>query len=41
MGIENGPETILVLSGVTSRANIEWYSYRPTRVLDSGADIEP
>jgi 5'-nucleotidase len=40
MGIESGLETILVLSGVTSREQVERFPYRPTRVLDSIADIE-
>src|SRR6476661_8867463 len=37
-GIEAGVETILVLSGSTSRADIERYPFRPSRVLDSIAD---
>ena len=41
MGIESGLETILVLSGVTRRVHVERYSYSPTRILDSVADIEP
>ncbi len=41
MGIESGLETVLVLSGVTNREQIERFPYRPTRVLDSVADIEP
>jgi len=40
MGIESGLETILVLSGVTSREQVERFPYRPTRVLESVADIE-
>jgi NagD protein len=39
-GVETGMETILVLSGVTSRDMIERYPYRPTHILDSVADIE-
>jgi NagD protein len=39
-GVESGMETILVLSGVTSRDMIERYPYRPTHILDSVADIE-
>jgi NagD protein len=39
-GVESGMETILVLSGVTSRDMIESYPYRPTHVMDSVADIE-
>ena len=41
MGLESGLETILVLSGVTRREDVQRYSYAPTRVLDSVADIEP
>ena len=39
-GVESGMETILVLSGVTSREMVERYPYRPTHILDSVADIE-
>ena len=38
-GVESGLRTILVLTGVTSREDIEQYPYRPTWVLDSVADI--
>ena len=38
-GIEAGMETILVLSGVTSAAEIERFPYRPTQVLPSVAEI--
>jgi NagD protein len=41
MSLESGLETILVLSGVTRREDVQWYSYAPTRALDSVADIEP
>ncbi len=41
MGLESGLETILVLSGVTGRQDMERYSYGPTRVLDSVAEITP
>ena len=37
-GIEAGLETILVLTGSTSRSDIERYPFRPSRVLDSIAD---
>jgi NagD protein len=41
VGIESGLETILVLSGVTRElADIENYPYRPTRVVNSVADLE-
>jgi len=32
-------ETILVLSGVTRREDVERFPYRPTRILDSVAQI--
>jgi len=38
-GIEAGLQTILVLSGVTSRSQIERFPYRPGRVVDSVADL--
>jgi NagD protein len=40
-GLESGLETILVLSGVTQRAEVERYPYRPTHVVESVADIVP
>jgi NagD protein len=40
-GVQAGLETILVLSGVTARADVRRYSYQPTRILDSVADITP
>ena len=39
-GVESGMRTILVLTGVTSREDIERYPYRPTWVLESIAEIE-
>ncbi|GHO46593.1 TIGR01457 family HAD-type hydrolase [Ktedonospora formicarum] len=39
-GIESGLHTILVLTGVTSREQIERFPYRPTWVRESVADIE-
>jgi NagD protein len=39
-GMMSGIETILVLSGVGTREEIEKYAYRPTRVVNSVADIE-
>ena len=39
-GVQSGMRTILVLSGVTHRDDIERFPYRPTWVLDSVADIE-
>ncbi|HEX2916715.1 MAG TPA: HAD-IIA family hydrolase [Chloroflexia bacterium] len=40
MGTESGLETILVLTGVTSREQVDRFPYRPTHVLDSIAAIE-
>ncbi|MHB0859221.1 MAG: HAD-IIA family hydrolase [Anaerolineae bacterium] len=40
-GVESGMETVLVLSGVTRREEVDRYPYRPTRILPSVADIEP
>jgi NagD protein len=40
-GIEAGLRTILVLTGSTTREAIERYPYRPTRVVDSIADVVP
>ena len=39
-GIESGMETILVLTGVTKREDVERFPYRPTHVLPSVAQIE-
>ena len=41
MGLESGLETVLVLSGVTWREDIERYSYGPTHVVESVAEITP
>ena len=41
MGVESGLETILVLSGVTTLADVERHPYRPTRIAQSVADIMP
>ncbi len=38
-GMEAGMETVLVLSGVTQRDEVERYPYRPTRILNSVADL--
>ncbi len=40
-GTEAGMETILVLTGVTRREQVERFPYRPTRVIESIAEIEP
>jgi NagD protein len=39
-GIESGLRTILVLTGVTSRAQVERFSYQPTWIRESIAEIE-
>lgn len=39
-GMESGMETILVLTGVMTEADISRFPYRPTRVLPSVAEIE-
>ena len=38
-GIEAGLETVLVLTGVTDRADVERFPYRPHRIVDSIADL--
>jgi NagD protein len=40
-GVETGMETILVLSGVTRRADVARFPYQPTHIAGSVADIEP
>jgi NagD protein len=40
-GLEAGLRTVLVLSGSTGRNEVERYPYRPTRVVDSIADVVP
>ncbi len=39
VGTESGLETILVLTGVTRREEVERYPYRPTHIVGSVADI--
>jgi NagD protein len=39
-GLESGLRTILVLTGVTRREQVEQFPYRPTWIRDSIADIE-
>ncbi|GCE23407.1 HAD-IIA family hydrolase [Dictyobacter kobayashii] len=39
-GTESGLRTILVLSGVTKREQVERFPYRPTWILNSVADVE-
>ncbi|MDX6380667.1 MAG: 5-nucleotidase [Rubrobacteraceae bacterium] len=41
MGIESGLETVLVLSGVTRLEDVERYSYGPSRIVESVAEIAP
>jgi NagD protein len=41
VGLESGLETILVLTGVTQAEMISKFPYRPSRVVNSVADIEP
>jgi NagD protein len=38
-GLEAGLETILVLTGVTARVDAERHPYRPSRIVDSVADL--
>ena len=38
-GLEAGLQTILVLTGISTRADAERYPYRPSRVVDSIADL--
>ncbi len=40
-GVQSGMETILVLSGITRREDIERFPYLPTHIHDSVADIYP
>jgi len=40
VGTEAGLETVLVLTGVTRREMIDRFPYRPTRIVDSVADLE-
>ena len=39
IGTESGLETILVLTGVTRREDVDRYPYRPTHIVESVADI--
>jgi NagD protein len=40
VGTESGLETILVLTGVTRREDLDKYPYRPTHIYESVADVE-
>jgi NagD protein len=39
MGTESGMETVLVLSGVTRREDVDRFPYRPSRILTSVAEL--
>lgn len=39
LGTEGGLETVLVLTGITRREEVERYPYRPTRIVNSLADL--
>lgn len=39
-GIESGLETVLVLSGVTTREMVDRFPYQPTRIANSVAELE-
>ena len=41
MGIESGMETVLVLTGVTSREMVTRFPYRPSHIVDSIAALLP
>ncbi|HMM43587.1 MAG TPA: HAD hydrolase-like protein, partial [Thermomicrobiales bacterium] len=38
-GIESGLETVLVLTGVTTREMVERFPYQPTQIVQSVADV--
>ena len=38
-GLEAGLRTFLVLTGLTTPAEVDRFPYRPTRVVDSIADV--
>ena len=38
-GMESGMSTVLVLSGVSTRATLDEFAYRPSMVLDGVGDI--
>lgn len=40
-GLEAGMHTVLVLTGLTERADAERFPYRPSRIVDSVADLIP
>jgi NagD protein len=38
-GLEAGMETFLVLTGLTAMSDVERFPYRPTKIVDSIADL--
>jgi NagD protein len=38
-GLEAGLETILVLTGISRRADVDRFPYRPSRIVESVADL--
>jgi NagD protein len=40
VGTEAGLETVLVLTGVSTRETVEKFPYRPTRIVESVAELE-
>lgn len=40
VGIESGMETILVLTGVSTRETVKQFPYRPARIVESVAELE-
>ncbi len=38
-GLEAGLQTLLVLTGISTRTSVELYPYRPTRIVESVADL--
>jgi NagD protein len=40
-GLEAGLETILVLTGISTKDEVDRYPYRPSRIVDSVADLIP
>ncbi|RME83795.1 MAG: TIGR01457 family HAD-type hydrolase [Caldilineae bacterium] len=39
-GIESGMETVLVLSGITRPEDVDQFPYRPSRIVESVAELE-
>ena len=40
VGIESGLETVLVMTGMTRREDVDRFPYRPTRIIESVAELE-